>query len=144
MSSGKNNKGMNSFKSLTFTTKNGIRVQTKPHFATFNEKHNASRVKCYLVLYHHKYKLGNKEGLSLGELHRASGVSYSYIKTKIAWWCEWGFCDRKVALGNGKPVFRYSLGERGKHFLESVVPSEWLQYYIAEIRAFRANNAEEY
>ena len=142
MGDSQGSKGMAGFKPSVFITKGGVRVQTRPHFATFNEKHNASRVKCYLVLYHHRYKLQEADGLTLGELHRASGVNYNYIKSKIAFWCSWGFCKRKVALGDGKPAYRYSLDKRGKHFIEDIVPREWLEHYIRELQHNKAVSHE--
>ena len=129
---------MSSFKPRTFITKAGRHVETRPHFATFNDKHNASKCKVLIVLYHRKYKLNDDTGLGVGELHRQSGVGYDYIKSRVTKWVDWQYLKRKVQeRGTGRPVYVYSLDERGRHFIEDILPREWLQRYISEIQDFK-------
>jgi len=130
--------GMSSFKPRTFTTRAGKHVETRPHFATFNERHNASKAKVLITLYHRLHKLRLTNGLGVAELHEQSGVGYDYIKSRVTKWCEWGYLKRSVRDNKiGRPIYVYTLDERGKHFIEDVLPREWLQHYIAEIHAFR-------
>ncbi len=129
---------MSSFKPRTFVTKAGKHVETRPHFATFNEKHNASKAKVLITLYHRLLKLKLTNGLGVSELHWQSGVNYDYIKSRITKWCEWGYLKRKTQENNtGRPIYVYSLDERGRHFIEDILPREWLQRYISEIQDFK-------
>lgn len=123
------------FVSREFIAKNGRIVRTEVHFATFSERHNSSKSKVLMCLY--------KEtgGVSVGNLHRLSGVDYGYLRVKLSRWVSWGYVVRKVSIPEkGRPIFLYSLGERGRHFIDDILPRNWLQQYAAEIRAFRASN----
>lgn len=73
-------------------------------------------------------------GLTLGQLVDESGVSYQYVKTRITKWCAWGFLQRRFTVQKGRPVYSYSIGERGIHFIRDVVPKEWLEKYAQMIR----------
>ena len=61
-------------------------------------------------------------GLSLGQLVSESGVKYKYVKTRIAKMVCMGIPQRGFAVQNGRPVYSYSIGERGIHFIRDVVP----------------------
>lgn len=128
------------FKSSTFTTKSGKGVETKPHFASFDDKHNASKCKVLIVLYHRKHKLQDASGIGVNELHRASGVSYDYIKARVTKWVQWGYMERSVRdVKTGRPIYVYKLAARGKHFIEDILPREWLKTYIAGIKSSSMN-----
>ena len=58
-----------------------------------------------------------------------SGVKYDYTKTRVASWCHWGFLQRRFTVQKGRPVYSYSIGERGIHFIRDVMPKEWLEKY---------------
>jgi len=134
---------MNVFKPSTFTTKTGKHVETKPHFATFNEKHNVSKCKVLITLYHRKYKLKVNTGLGVSELHKQSGVNYDYIKSRVTKWVEWRYLERSVKDNRvGRPLYVYRLADRGRHFIEDIVPRDWLERYIAEIQEFKAKKIE--
>lgn len=128
---------MNNFTSRTFENKDGIKFETKPHFASFDEVHNASKAKALIILYHRRYKLNQASGLSLGELYHASGVGYNYLKSRIGKWCEWQYIRKTVKVQNNKPCYAYSIDERGKHFIEDILPTEWLQKYVDSIKLLR-------
>lgn len=131
---------MHQFVSKRFTNKGGEDFVTRTHFATFNDKHNASRSKIYMVLWYRRYRQGKTDGLTLGQLHRESGVGYNYLKTRLARWCAWGFIERKLTTSNSKPVYVYLIAERGRHFVEDIIPEDWLQKYAALIRAVKRGN----
>lgn len=132
---------MGEFKSSIFTTKAGKHVETKPHLAIFNDRHNGSKCRVLIVLYHRKYKLKDTTGLGVGELHRQSGVNYDYIKSRVTKWVEWKYLERKVRDNKaGRPLYVYTLAERGRHIIEDILPQDWLKRYITEIQAFKVNN----
>jgi hypothetical protein len=120
-------------------TKEGKLVIARPHEATFNGRHNACKSKALIVLYHRKYKLHQATGLTLKELSQASGVSYSYLKSRLAKWVEWDYLHRKIGESNGGPVYFYTISKRGKHFIEDRIPRDILSRYIEDIKALRAN-----
>jgi predicted ArsR family transcriptional regulator len=125
---------MRYFQSKQFTNKNGKPFRTRSHFAKFDTKHNATRSRVYMVLYWRRFKLKLSTGLTLGQLVDESSVSYKYVKTRIAKWCTWGFLQRRFTVQKGRPVYSYSIGERGIHFIRDVVPKEWLDKYAQMIR----------
>lgn len=125
---------MKPFNSKLFINKDGKAFTTKPHYAHFNDTFNATRVRCFMVLYDRLYYKHESEGLSTSQLHQLSGGNYDYIKRKLAKWCEWGFLKRKIALVNNRPCYKYSIAERGRHFIEDIVPPLWLHRYAAMIR----------
>jgi hypothetical protein len=127
------------FVSRQFVNKNGKPFVTRRHTATFNEIHNASRSMAYLVLYHRRYTLGKETGLGVRALSNQSGVDYDYIRAKIGKWVSWGFLLRKVAVPeSGRPYYTYMMDERGKHFVEDILPREWREYYIDAIKNKRS------
>lgn len=125
---------MTDFAPKQFTNKDGQQFITREHYATFNDKHNASRAKVYMLLFDRLVYRGIKEGLSVGELHRATGTNYNYIKARISKWVAWGFLQRETTIVNGRPVFAYSIDERGKHFVTDIIPEEWLKEYARQLR----------
>lgn len=130
---------MGQFKARIIRNKSGELIQARPHFATFNEKHNACRSKVYIILYHRKFRQFIDTGLTLKEIALLSTVDYFYIKAKIGKWVSWGFVDRKgIRLSNGKPAFCYTIGTRGRHFVEDIIPADWLKTYVDEIKAQRS------
>lgn len=125
-----------------FQNRAGKLIISKPHIATFNGVHNASKTKVFIVLYHLKHKLGLNIGLNVLDLHLQSGVNYDYLRTKLGKWHEWGFLSRKpVDSGKGRAVYTYMIAKRGEHFIEDIVPRDLLNQYVAEIKTFRANTA---
>jgi DNA-binding MarR family transcriptional regulator len=126
------------FEPFIFTTNDGRSFQARPHIATFNEKHNAAKSKVFIVLYHARYEL-EQPWLRLKEIHDTSGVDYTYIKVKLVKWCKWNYVLRKMDDQDGRPHFVYSIAARGKHFVEDILPREWLQQYIADIREYKKN-----
>ena len=130
---------MTQFKTSSFTTRTGKHIETRPHFAALDDKHNASKSKVFIVLYHRKYKAHNNTGLGVGDLHKQSGVNYDYIKSRVTKWCGWKYLDRRTRdTDAGRPLYVYTLAERGRHFIEDILPREWLKRYISEIKTFRA------
>lgn len=103
--------------------------------ATFNGKHNASKIKALLVLYMVKHEWRKRQGIGVAELADISGVSYKYLKARLSRWHLWLYvlrypCNKII---RGKPC-RYAIAARGEHFLIDIVPRKLLDDYIAEIR----------
>ena len=114
-----------------------------PHIGTFRGKHNASKSKILLICYHQKFMLHSAIALSARELAETSGVSYGYLKKRLAKWVEWKYLLRKATAGPlGQPVFVYTIAARGAHFLEVRAPREKLNQYLAEIKAAKAKSVE--
>ena len=133
----KHSSSMFLFESKTFKNKDGVTCVTRPHFATFNDKHNASRSKVYMVLWYRKYQSHKNTGLTVSQLHEQTGVKYDTIKTRIALWVKWEFLKRELDVSNGRPVYLYSIDNRGRHFVEDIIPKEWLKEYARQIREFK-------
>lgn len=129
---------MRDFQSEVFVNKEGIAFTTKPHWAKFDEKHNASRSKAFMALYYWKYQKQKSEGLTVGQLYSETGVSYAYLKSRLIKWYAWKFIKREVVLLHGKPTFSYSLDVRGRNFVEKIIPKEWRDRYWNEMLRFKA------
>lgn len=129
---------MSEFRVSSFITKAGKLVETKPHYASFNHKHNAAKSKVLIVLYHRRFNVNDNTGMGIGELHRATGANYGYLTVKVTKWCQWQYISRAVRAGErGRPIYVYSLAKRGQHFIEDVLPPEWLKQYIIDIHNFK-------
>lgn len=122
-----------------FETKDGRFRIAKPHIAVFNEKHNASKAKVLITLYHINRNQDIK-GLRLKDIHKLSGVDYYYVKSQIGKWVKWGYLKRILSAEYEMPLYIYSIAERGIHIVQDIIPKDWLQVYINEIREYRANN----
>ncbi len=117
-------------------------IVRKPHFATFNEKHNSCKSKVLLILYHFKHTLQDNSGLDSRELYLHTGVNYSYLLARLPKWTEWKFIRRHSAIGtNEKPVWHYKIASRGEKFLtERLLPLNRPMYerYSREIKEFNS------
>lgn len=90
------------------------------------------------------HKIGLNTGLNVRDIHLQSGVDYDYLRSRLRKWHEWGYLNRKpVDTGKGRPVYAYTIARRGEHFIEDIVPRDILNQYIAEIRAFKANEVKQ-
>jgi len=123
--------------------KGGKIIMPKRHIATFRGKHNASKAKTFIVLYDAMFTQGITIGFSVGQLYLLSGVPYGTLKSSLGRWHSWQYVSRRAREGdNGRPIFTYWLGARGKHFVENRIPPDKLKQYITEIKAFRAKQEE--
>lgn len=107
---------------------------SQPHEATFNGKHNMAKSKVLIVLLA-RYKQG-LGGLSARELHNATGVSLTVLKTKLSQWAKWKYVVRRVASGY-RPHYSYTISERGAKFILIRIPADRYNEYVAEINAFK-------
>ena len=111
------------------------------HLATFRGRHNRTKSKTLITLYHRRYKLGNRTGLGLSELAQLSGCGYNSLRAKLGRWTAWGYIERNYSTGyQGRPIFVYKLADRGKRFIEERLPPEKLAEYVIEIKQSRAKN----
>jgi hypothetical protein len=127
------------FVPYSFIAKDGRRIIARPHIAVFNKKHNACKAKVLILLYHRKYIDNTVSGLRIRDVHKLTGVSYEYIKFRVSKWVAWGYLSRQ---GDSKP-YTYSIADRGRHIVEDIIPREWLEYYIGEIRAHKAQLSKQ-
>jgi predicted ArsR family transcriptional regulator len=112
--------------------------QHRPHTATFNGSHNASKTKALVVLYHRKHTLRLNTGLSSLQLHQQSGVSYDTLRSHLKRWVEYRYLARRPADSHrGRPVYYYTIAARGEHFIQDIVPRDVLDRYVKEIKQSR-------
>jgi len=108
--------------------------------ATFRGKHNSSKSKVIIVLYHRKYQLNESSGLSARELYLATGVNYSYLLARLSKWVEWHYLNRYATGANkGRPLWHYRVVPRGTNFLTDILYPDYftiLQQYTQEINEF--------
>lgn len=118
-----------------FTSKEGKLIVSRPHKATFHGIHNATKSKVLIVLYWLKNTVGDNTGMSAIELSEKAGVNYNYLKTRIGKWHDWKYVSRRaVGQSKGRPIYRYTIAQRGEHFIEDIVPRDILARYIDEIK----------
>jgi hypothetical protein len=117
-------------------TKDGRKILARPHVATFRGKHNASKSKVFIVLYSRQYQQPHSPGLTLPELATYSGVSYSYIKTRLAKWCLWGYLKREKCVSSTRKqtVYTYVIADRGRHFVLDRIPKAIGARFVTEIQ----------
>lgn len=117
-------------------------IVRKPHFVTFNERHNACKSKVLIVLYHFKHSSSLGSGLDARGLFLHTGVSYNYLLARLPKWHEWRYVLRHSAIGsNNKPVWHYRIAARGEKFItERLLPLNRPMYerYVREIREFQS------
>lgn len=124
-----------------FTSKEGKLIISRPHKASFHGIHNASKSKVLIVLYWLKNTVGDNTGLSVKELAEKSGCNYDYLKTRLGKWHDWRYVSRR-AVGQvvGRPIYKYSIAQRGEHFIEDIIPKDILSRYIDEIKSHSNEN----
>ena len=111
------------------------------HIATFKGRHNSVKSKVLIVLYHRRFKLGNRTGVGVAELAGLTGCNYNYLKSRLGKWAGWRYINRSLSIGErGHPAFLYSIDDRGKRFVEERLPRVRLEQYVSEIKLGRAKN----
>ncbi len=97
------------------------RVWKNPR-ASFKGKNNASKGQI-LVLLDLIVREFVGDGLTLRQMADHSTVSYQYLKFRLPRWSDsWHYLNKRaVSIPNQRPVYKYSLGERGKHFINDVM-----------------------
>lgn len=105
--------------------------------ATFNGKHNRTKVIVLITLYERKKK--GLPGLTLAELSETIPINYSSLSASLVRYCRqgWDYCNKRIGLHKGKPSYRYEIAHRGVHFLEHRVPPDVLQDCLNQINEFR-------
>ena|GEM_PF-1528161 len=113
----------------------------KPRRATFRGKHNRSKSKVFLLLYHVRHHQGDTNGRTARWIYINSGVPYSSLQARLGKWTEWGYLTRYTAKGiDGQPCWHYKLGQKGRKFIEKVLTyyaPEMIPQYLQEIRDFQ-------
>ena len=116
------------------------RLSYRTHLASFNGIHNASKTKTLIILDHYKYKLKSNTGLNVRQLHLESGVNYNYLRSRLGKWFKWKYVSRRAHDdGSGRPMFYYTIADRGEHFINHVVPNDVRTRYINELNQYRTN-----
>lgn len=117
-------------------------IRRKHHIATFRGIHNSAKAKTLIVLHDRLFTQGITTGLTVAQLYLVSGVNYDTLRSRLGKWHTWGYVSRQAKAGvMGKPTYYYTLGARGKHFVEDIIPERVLRRYIAEIRAWRSTGS---
>lgn len=123
-----------------FKSRDGRYIEPRQHIAYFKGDNNRSKSKVLLFLH---YQLGKGlQGLfTAKELHNETGVPYAYLASRLKFWYNIRYLNRKpVDTGQGRPVFAYSIDERGIHFVEDRIPIDKRNEYVEEINSWRQNN----
>jgi hypothetical protein len=121
-------------------TRAGVWVTAHEHVANFWGNHNSAKSRCLLILYHRKFTLKSNSGISVRELSTLSGVSYRYLRNRLNKWTSWLYVLRKASKTGKRNslYYKYTIDERGIHFVEDRIPKQRLQEYVAVIRAVQA------
>ena len=113
----------------------------KRRIATFKGKHNRSKSKVLLLLYHVKHHQEDTSGRTARWLYINSGVPYSSLQSRLGQWAKWGYVTRHTSKGlDGKPCWYYRLGIKGKKFVENILnvyAPEMIPQYLQEMKDFQ-------
>jgi len=113
----------------------------KRRIATFKGKHNRSKSKVLLLLYHVKHHQGDSSGRTARWLFINSGVPYSSLQSRLGTWTKWGYLTRYTSKGfDGQPCWHYRLGLKGRKFVENILgvyAPEMIPEYLQEMKDFQ-------
>ena len=119
-------------------TKDGSKVPTEEHRASFEGKNNISKGRVCLFLWFRWYRKNDHTKYGLLALEKYTGVSYKYLKTVLSTWAKWGYLDREMQENKeGKPTWKYCIGDRGRRFIEDIVPAEIIMLWAKKMQDLR-------
>lgn len=131
---------MTYFETRFFTDRQGKRHQAKPHIAYFDGENNRTRVR--VLVYLKEYLPEGKMWAGIKQIWLATGTNYNYIKSRCCLWWKWRFIKRKTAIPEGgRPIFVYSIDQRGLKFLVERVPDWVLRRARTEIAVWQGECA---
>jgi hypothetical protein len=117
-----------------FKNNNVKLIIQRSHRATFNNPHDWSKGKVFIVLYRRMYEQQDNSGLNFKQLHWESGVNREYIKHKAGIWVKHGYLNRRaVNTPTGRPLYTYMLAARGRHFVVDIIPDDVRKAMLDEI-----------
>ncbi len=94
------------------------------HYATFNGKHNATKSRCFIVLYL------NGGYLRPREVRQLVGMNRVFLDR----WHRMNYLVRRMGHGRGTAHFVYALSLRGRRFVTERIPPEKYEEYLTEIK----------
>jgi len=113
------------------------RAARKP--PTFEGRHNASKVKAWLMLAYSPTAEGQHGWLSARQLHRLTGLPHNSLLCLLPRWCGWGYVERGVGeSATGRPLYFYRLTGKGYAYLEKWERMLPLSRYEKEMNEARA------
>ena len=104
-----------------------IRLKETNYTPSFEGRHNAVKVKVWLILY--DAKLGGKPDKTLRELNTLTGCDYKSLSTLLTRWIKWKY----VGFHNYPGGRKYYLLKRGVDWLLRWDDTMPIQRYISEI-----------
>lgn len=94
--------------------------------ASFLGKNNATKLRVLLFLSLYRHKASGVAKFTAHEIaDKVPNVSSNYLSGKLGYWWLWGYVNRKPRECPGKlgrAEYEYSLGAKGRHFIEDIVP----------------------
>lgn len=115
-----------------FISKDGRTIVPVDHTACFIGRNNSCKGKTLIWL---KYKKG--KFYTARQLHEATGVSYAYLRSRLSFWYNIRYLNRKVVSYKGRAVWAYAIAERGEHFVTERIPIEKSNEFVDEINLWR-------
>lgn len=130
-----------------FVSKDGREIEPVDHEAYFGGSNNNSKGKVLIYLLHIEGQFRTAR-----QLHEATGVSYAYLRTRLSFWYNIRYINRKVlAPARGSPCWAYAIAERGKNFLTYRLPPDKRNELVKAINEWQsihstaiARHREEY
>jgi hypothetical protein len=115
----------------------------QPHEATFRGCHNSVKGKVLIILYHRLLVRHDTSGLNLSDLVAQSGCKYSSLSSRLGYWVKWKYIQRRISLDKReRPVFTYSISERGVRFIDIRMPRDVRDRLVNEIKQTRPVRAK--
>ena len=108
-------------------TKAPLILRARIHMATFRGRHNATKSKVLIVLYHFNEK-GYFKGFDVNDLAERTMCPLSSIKSGVCRWTKWRYLTRIDST-----PYRYKIAHRGIHFVDNIIPDARLADYILEM-----------
>lgn len=116
-----------------FNSKDGRTIVPFNHYIDFTGKNNNSKGKVLIWLLHIKGKHRTAR-----QLHDETGVNYNYLRARLSFWYNIRYLNRHAILpSKGRPVWAYSIAERGEHFVNDMMPIEKRNDFTTEINFWR-------
>jgi hypothetical protein len=107
----------------------------KMNTSLFRGKHNRTKAKTLLWLYHLQIELGIDDGLPNAGIHKATGLSQKVLNKLLPRWVEFGYIKPKYVSTRGRPIY-YSLKAKGQEYVERL-PDSVRNELIDDINSWR-------
>lgn len=104
------------------------------------QKYNWQKAKVLVVLKYYEDNIKPFSGLSAADIHKATGVSYSFLRKRLQYWHSWGLIKRRaVSTPNSGPVYVYRIAKKGAMQCETI-SARAMAAIVNEVNNWRGNN----